>query len=205
VESVPSGELEIASVPRDRIATFILPLTGSKSGDTKLYALGVLILSPSQKGRFLLISDDHVLVSQRIKFKLLRISKPLIQGWQAFRILRHPHGPITDPVLWHVKVSKPADFGHDSGSSVACSMFIEATSTWVHQGWVVPDEKYAVRFSLSLEAEPNPRVYLLISIDGGDGNVWEAHSQWVPMTGSRWGFDVKDVLGGEDGEAGDRP
>jgi hypothetical protein len=202
VEDAPALEMEVTSIPRTERRSFFLPISGSMSGDAKPLAVGFHIKKASQIGKVILISDQGTLTSSRVMFRLLRVNKPLIHRWEAFRILFDRDGPIFDPVVWKVKLAKPADFGHQVDTPQSIS--IEATGTWMHRVWGDRLEKYTVRYSLSLEAEPNPRVYLLVSIDNEFGNVWTAHSQWVPLTRAGLSPDPRFFLEDEDGEAGNQ-
>jgi hypothetical protein len=199
VEGVRPFELEVASMPRRQHLSFFLPISGSASGDVKLLAVGFHIRRTSQIGKVILISDQGTLTSSRVMFRLLRVNKPLIHRWEAFRILFDRDGPIHNPVVWRVRLAKPADFGHQVDP--APSISIEATGAWMHRVWGDRLERYTVRYSLSLEAEPNPRVYLLISIDDEHGNIWTAHSQWVPLTRAGWSPDPQILLEDNDGKA----
>jgi hypothetical protein len=203
VESVPLGEREVTSIPRRQHLAFVLPLNGSKTGDVKPLALQISIWWLSEIARVTLITDEGMLTSNRIRLKLLRINTPLITRKDALRIISVWGGSVSEPIQWRVKTAKPSDFGHEPGVSPAPSISIEVTGTLVCRLFSMQSE-YTVRYSLSLEAEPSPRVYMLVSIDDQSGNIWSAHSQWVPLTRMYCGPDVKAFLEGEDGEAGNR-
>ena len=203
VDGVSSFEMEVASMPRRELLAFILPLNGSKTGDVKPLALQISIWWLSEIARVTLISDEGMLTSNRIRLKLLRLNTPLISRKDALRIISIWGGSVSEPILWRVRTAKPSDFGHEPGVSPAPSISIEATGTLVCRLFTMQSE-YTVHYSLSIEAEPSPRVYMLVSIDDQTGNVWRAHSQWVPLTRFVWDPDVQVLLEGKNGEAGNR-
>jgi len=209
VESVPPGELEVTSTPRTNLLTFILPLSGSGSGDPSELGVGIHIKSTSHFGelaeifgKIALIKDGEVITSRSLRFKLLRLDKGVITRWEAFRILIGGHGPVFKPVTWKVKVSRPADFGHQQDATPALSVAIDATGTWVYRLFGETRE-YTVRYSLVIEAEPDPRAFLLVLIDAPDGNIWAAYSRWASLTGRGLARYVQAALEENDGEAGD--
>ena len=209
VEAVPSGEMEVTSVPFTKVGTFILPLSGSGPDDPSKLGVGIHIKRTPEfgeivflLGKIALIKDGEVITSRSLKFKLLRLDRMVITRWEAFRILIGGHGPVFKPVAWRVKVSRPADFGHQQDASPALSVAIDATGTWVYRLFGETRE-HTVRYSLVIEAEPDPRAFLLVLIDAPDGNIWAAYSRWASLTGRGLARYVQAALEENDGEAGD--
>jgi hypothetical protein len=199
IEAIPSCDMQAASIPRKQDISFFIPITSTGQGGTVPLAVGFHFKPVSKLAKALLVSGGEVLSSNLMRFKLTRADRSQMSRWEAFRILYGGIGPIFGPIVWDLKIRKPADFGHqaDAGSSIS----IEATGSWVYRVLTIVDERYTVRYSLVLEAEPSPRAYLRISISSQLRSVWEVHSQWVPLAGAGWIPGSPFLQEDKDGEA----